>query len=185
VKETPKENRRLMSNNPPSVPYRNMTNILINNTYNQKPCNTHALCGVCVNDDGELDDYCYAFLFYYSIKYTTTYNAALFWYIQPRSSSAAFGSYSSFVEIPDPDTTHVICRYNVHFWCMSEVLDAIEDGTFVEKVESGEIPSNNEIETAWTNHQAIEKFGTWHVPTDDNYTYPYYPTEDTGEPHQH
>lgn len=141
-----KRNRRLMSNNPPSVPHRNMTNILINETYSQESCNTHALCGVCVTD-GVVDRYCNAFLYYYSIKYTTFYNAALFW-------------------------------YNVHFWCMDEVLDSIEDGTFIDKVESGEIPSNDEIETAWSNHQAISKYGTWHVPTDDNYTYDWVDDDD-------
>ena len=141
VKETPPENRRLMNNNPPSVPHRNMTDIMINQTYSQDSCNTHALCGICVTD-GVLDSYCAAFLYYYDIHTTHAYTASLFW-------------------------------YNVHFWCMNEVLDAISDGTFVDKVESGEIPKNSQIETAWNNHEAIEKFGTWHVPTDDDYGFDY------------
>ena len=186
-----KRNRRLMSNNPPSVPYRNMTNILINQTYSQESCNTHAFCGVCVTD-GVVDRYCNAFLYYYSIKYTTFYNAALFWYSYVLSVCLSVSCSRRVARCQTFDSPHsqaridsvtparfcLRLRYNVHFWCMDEVLDSIEDGTFIDKVESGEIPSNDEIETAWTNQQAISKYGTWHVPTDDNYTYDYVDDDD-------
>ena len=138
VSETPVEDRRLMNNNPPSVKHRNATNLLINNTYNQEGCNTHALCGMCVDSNGTVDSYCHAFLYYYDMTFMSTYDASLFW-------------------------------YNVHFWCLDEVLDAIEDGTFIDKVEGGEIPKADEIYVATSNHEAMEYFGSWHIPTDDAY----------------
>jgi hypothetical protein len=55
----------------------------------------------------------------------------------------------------------------VHFWCLTEVLDAIDNGTFITKVNDGEIPAFDEIQTAWDNDGAVKYFGTWHVPTDD------------------
>ena len=195
VKETPPEKRRLMNNNPPSVPHRNMTNILINQTYNQDPCNTHALCGMCVDSDGVLDTYCAAFLYYYDITSQHSYTASLFWYsIARKFCRRSYDSYDCVVQLRSTlvgwgrlilvymtvssrhhlHTTHPpASRYNVHFWCMDEVLDSISNGTFIDKVESGEIPNNSEIETAWNNHEAIEKFGTWHVPTDDDYGFDY------------
>ena len=138
-----REQRRLSHGNvAPSVPERWMTNVLINNTWNNEGCNSHGLCAMCVNSTtNEMNTYCEAFYLYYGGRseiWNNGYIAKLFW-------------------------------FNVHFWCMSEVLDSIANGTFIEKVDAGLIPSYDEIETAWSNEDAVEYWGTWHITTNDDF----------------
>ena len=138
-----REQRRLSHGNvAPSVPERWMTNVLINNTWNNEGCNSHGLCGMCVNSTtNEMNTYCEAFYLYYGGRseiWNNGYIAKLFW-------------------------------FNVHFWCMSEVLDSIANGTFIAKVDAGLIPSYDEIETAWSNEDAVEYWGTWHITTNDDF----------------
>ena len=136
------EERRQLKDTAPSVPNRNITNILINQTYTMESCNTHAFCGACVSSEtGEVNKYCEALMLYYGHDKTI-------WY----------GSYA-------PE----LFFYNVHFWCQTYVLDAIEDGTFMTMVENGEIPNHNEVTTAYSNDAAVEYYGTWKIPDDDAY----------------
>ena len=71
--------RRLSNNNGPSVPNRNVTNLLINETYSIDACNTHALCAVCVDANGTLNAFCEAFLLYYG-GHVESYDVQLFWF---------------------------------------------------------------------------------------------------------
>ena len=75
--------QRQLSNVAPSVPERWMADILINQTYSNDACNTHALCAMCVDDDGNMDTYCEAFYLYYggnSDVWVRGYASDLFWY---------------------------------------------------------------------------------------------------------
>jgi hypothetical protein len=136
------ERRRLMNDLPPSVPHRNITNILINQSVSIDPCNTHAFCGACVDSDTqEVNKYCEANMLYYG-----------------HNKEIWAGGYA-------PE----LFFYNVHFWCQTYVLDAIEDGTFMDKVEAGDIPSFSDIDTAYTNDEAVRLYGSWKIPDDDAY----------------
>ena len=132
------EQERRLTNVAPSVPDRYIADIMINQTYSQEACNTHGLCSTCV-EDGEMNKYCEALMVYYG----------------GRPALWAQGYLAD------------LFWYNVHFWCLTEVLDAIEDGSFQNKVLKGEIPTYDEIQTAFDNDGAVEYFGTWHIPTDD------------------
>ena len=58
--------------------------------------------------------------------------------------------------------------FNVHIWCQDEVLLSIENGTFAHDLDAGVIPSWAETDTAWSNKDANDMYGTWHVATDDD-----------------
>ena len=145
--------RRALSNwnRPPSVPYTEATYVYINGSgntqYVQSACNTHGLCGICVSENGTINKYCEAFLQYYDVN-------------------------QLFKEEAKRDYTYDAENfwYNVHFWCNETILDAIEDGTFKEKLVYGHIQDSMQVEFANTNEQEIKLWGTTNPPHYDSVT---------------
>ena len=76
-------------------------------------CNVHAFCYVCENDDGSLNKYCEAVLQKYSQK-----NA---WNVGTPSQVKTF-----------------VTRTKDSFWCTSDVINAIENSTFLALIQPGE-----------------------------------------------
>jgi len=74
-------------------------------------CNVHAFCYMCTESDGTMNNYCGAILATYDSKHGT---------ITP----------SSVMAKP---------YYNQDFWCNASVLDSIDDGSYIDKLSSGEI----------------------------------------------
>ena len=56
----------------------------------------------------------------------------------------------------------------MHFWCQTDVLDAIADGTFVDKLRAGDIYSATQIRVAVNNSEELKWWGTTDVVTDDD-----------------
>ena len=140
--------RRLSNNVAPSLNNSNGTVVYINQTWAQAGCNSHAMCSECLVNatTGELDKYCEAFLAYYSFADAVT-----------ADNSVGTPLYS--VEL---------FWYNVHFWCQTDVLDAIADGTFVDKLRAGDIYSATQIRVAVNNSEELKWWGTTDVVTDDD-----------------
>ena len=88
--------------------------VYLNGTYAQDRCGTHAMCYVCVSDDGSMDKSCEAVFNYYSFHdryYANDHEllvaSSLFW-------------------------------EDFDFWCTDDVLDAIDAGDFRERLQAGE-----------------------------------------------
>ena len=88
--------------------------VYLNGTYAQDRCGTHAMCYVCVSDDGSMDKSCEAVFNYYSFHdryYANDHEllvaSSLFW-------------------------------EDFDFWCTDDVLDAIDAGDFRARLQAGE-----------------------------------------------
>jgi len=74
-------------------------------------CNVHAFCYMCTEGDGTMNNYCGAILATYDSQHGTR-------------------TPSSVMSKP---------YYNQDFWCNATVLDAIDDGTYIDKLAEGSI----------------------------------------------
>lgn len=103
----------------PSHTTTSAANLQLNGSWPSNPsgewdaCNVHAFCYVCENDDGSLNKYCEAVLQKYSQK-----NA---WNVGTPSQVKTF-----------------VTRTKDSFWCTSDVINAIENSTFLALIQPGE-----------------------------------------------
>ena len=98
----------------PSVTRVKDTIVYLNGTYAQDRCGTHAMCYVCVGDDGSMDKSCEAVFNYYTFHdryYANDHEllvaSSLFW-------------------------------EDFDFWCTDDVLDAIDVGDFRDRLLAGD-----------------------------------------------